>query len=348
MPKVSDLFTVRYGVNLELNALKIDPNGVAFVSRTELNNGISGRVLPVDGCEPIPAGTISVACGGSVMASFLQTEPYYSGRDLFYLTARVEMTDAQKLYYCACLRANRFRYNYGRQANRTLGDITLPALAELPEWVQAARPAQFDGKDRRAVSEPTPTLDTTDWVPFRYDQVFEIRKGYYNKKPPTCDPDGAIPFIGATERANGITAWVSPDAVQSCDRNGPGSADPVSRKIFKAPCITVSNNGSVGEAFYQPLDFTCSHDVNPLYLKDGGVHLTPGIAFFLATVIRAEKYRWNYGRKWRPMRMPSSVIRLPVDAAGKPDWAFMERYVATLPFSEVATSVPSPALSQIV
>ena len=68
------------------------------------------------------------------MESFLQTEPYYSGRDLYYLTAKVEMTEQQKLYYCTCLRANKYRYNYGRQANRTLRDILIPSLDEIPTW----------------------------------------------------------------------------------------------------------------------------------------------------------------------------------------------------------------------
>lgn len=134
MQKVSELFDVKYGVNLELNALEQAADGINFVSRTAKNNGVSARVSPIKGVDPIPAGTISVAGGGSVMESFLQTEPYYSGRDLYYLTAKVEMTEQQKLYYCTCLRANKYRYNYGRQANRTLRDILIPSLDEIPTW----------------------------------------------------------------------------------------------------------------------------------------------------------------------------------------------------------------------
>ena len=40
----------------------------------------------------------------------------------------------------ACLRANRYRYSYGRQANRTLRDIGLPDPSRLPEWVRDADP----------------------------------------------------------------------------------------------------------------------------------------------------------------------------------------------------------------
>ena len=57
---------------------------------------------------------------------------------------------------------------------------------------------------------------------------------------------------------------------------------------------------------------------------------------FLITVIEMEKYRWNYGRKWRPKRMPESVIRLPSkikDGKDEPDWDFMEEYIKQCRYS---------------
>jgi len=135
MITVSEIFEVTYGVNLELNALAQDPNGINFVSRSAQNNGVSARVQLIPGVEPIPQGTISVAGGGSVMESFLQVEPYYSGRDLYYLNPLINLSDQEKLYYCACLRANKYRFNYGRQANRTLKDLEIPSPKEIPNWV---------------------------------------------------------------------------------------------------------------------------------------------------------------------------------------------------------------------
>ena len=133
---VRDVFDVHYGVNLELNALKLDPRGINFVSRSERNNGVSARVRKLTSVTPISAGAISVAGGGSVMASFLQPEPFYSGRDLYYLVEAkgIKLSEAAKLYYCCCLRANRYRFNYGRQANRTLRDILIPAPESIPNW----------------------------------------------------------------------------------------------------------------------------------------------------------------------------------------------------------------------
>jgi hypothetical protein len=136
--KVSDLFDVIYGSNLELNALEPDADGVNFVSRTAQNNGVSAKVKYVSGEEPIEAGVLTVAGGGSVAETFLQSEPFYSGRDLFYLRPRVPMSVEQKLFFCMCIRANKFRFNYGRQANKTLRELLIPDITEVPHWADSA------------------------------------------------------------------------------------------------------------------------------------------------------------------------------------------------------------------
>lgn len=113
--------------------------------------------------------------------------------------------------------------------------------------------------------------------------------------------------------------------------------------------MCVTNNGSVGYAYYQEEPFTCSHDVNPLYLKDGEFNKYTGL--FVATVIMHDKYRWGYGRKWRPERMVKSKIKLPIaqdkdgnplidvnkkysDEGYLPDWEWMENYIKSLPYSD--------------
>ena len=125
------------------------------------------------------------------------------------------------------------------------------------------------------------------------------------------------------------------ETVDTTSKTGDENNAELKDKIFEENCITVSNNGSVGYAFYQSQQFTCTHDVNPLYLKDYTLNVY--IAMFLCTLIEKERYRWAYGRKWRPKRMPDSLIKLPVtkDANGNkiPDWNFMEKYIQSLAYS---------------
>lgn len=166
-------------------------------------------------------------------------------------------------------------------------------------------------------------MDTSSWKWFRYDEIFDIKHGFYNKKPED-NPEGDIPFIGATDSNNGVTSHSDLETIAITTKTGDGSNSPMSEKIFEN-CIAVTNNGSVGYAYYQAKPFTCTHDVNPLYLK--GHEINPYIALFLCTIIEKERFRWAYGRKWRPIRMPSSKIKLPVTPEGTPDWQYMESFV---------------------
>jgi hypothetical protein len=72
------------------------------------------------------------AGGGSVLETFLQKEPSYSGRDLFYLRPRTTLSDEELLFYALCIQANAFKYSFGRQANRTLRDLPIPAPNLIP------------------------------------------------------------------------------------------------------------------------------------------------------------------------------------------------------------------------
>lgn len=311
MIKIGDLFDVKYGANLELNALELDDTGINFVSRTAKNNGVSAKVKPVPGVNPIPAGTITVACGGSVMESFLQPEPYYSGRDLYFLVPRASMPDPVKLYYCACIRANRYRYNYGRQANRTLRDIYIPHPEDIPPWVLTHDPNMYDGANCPGITSPAPRLNTSGWQPFLLSDLFSIRKGKRLTKADMLP--GHTPYIGASDASNGLTTTIGQEPI-----HGGGT-------------ISVSYNGSVAEAFYQPSPYWATDDVNVLYPK--GFDLTPATALFICTIIRLEKYRFSYGRKWHLERMHESIIKLPVDQNGEPDWMYMEQYIKSLPYS---------------
>ena len=109
-------------------------------------------------------------------------------------------------------------------------------------------------------------LNTQQWQWFEFDRIFDIKKGFYNKKP---EPSaiGTIPFIGATDKNNGITGYYTLDDIKSSSKTGKGKNESLSKKLFPANAVCVTNNGSVGFAYYQATQFTCSHDVNPLYKK---------------------------------------------------------------------------------
>ena len=338
MNRLDEIFYIRYGSQLDLNKCEICGvgEGFNFVNRSNANCGVSSRILRVEKKKPFKAGSITVAMGGSVLSSFVQQEDFYTGQNVKVLVPLKEMSLSEKLFYCQCIEANRFRFStFGREANYTFDSLLVPSRDEVPPKIKKANTdLSFNSK---SLSETKIKLNTSNWKWFRYDEIFEICKGFYNKKPEE-NPTGDIPFIGATDSNNGITSMHDLDTIKEASKTGDEPNAPLEQKIFRPNCITVSNNGSVGYAFYQPKEFTCTHDVNPLYIhKKWNKELNIYIAMFLCSLIEKERFRWDYGRKWRPKRMPDSLIKLPAVKIApneyEPDWQFMEDYIKSLPYS---------------
>lgn len=127
---------------------------------------------------------------------------------------------------------------------------------------------------------------------------------------------GNTAYVSALSINNGVAAWIAEPAT------------------FDAGSITVASNGNgVGTAFYQPQPFTASGDVSVLIPKQS---MTESVALFICTLISAEKYRWNYGRKWSTGRLKESEIRLPTLRDGSPDWQFAESYMQGLRLANAA------------
>jgi type I restriction modification DNA specificity protein len=129
---VGDMFESRYGNSYELCNLQRDPSGINFVSRRMGNNGVSAKVARTED-DPFPAGRLTVALSGNgVLETCVQATPFYTGFHVAVLTPKLPMSLADKLFYAHAIRMNRFRYGFGRQANRTLPAIPLPTP---PQWV---------------------------------------------------------------------------------------------------------------------------------------------------------------------------------------------------------------------
>ena len=172
-----------------------------------------------------------------------------------------------------------------------------------------------------------PALDEKEWKQFGFAEVFDIKKGFYNKKP-EADGTGTIPFLGATDSNNGVTRFLTLEEIEHGTKTGDLHNSPLEKKLFPGRAIAVTNNGSVGHAFYQATEFTCSHDINPLYLRDH--EMSREEACFLIKAIEQQGILFQYARKWRPIRMVKSKIMLPVDDKGNPDYEYMEQYAKNM------------------
>ena len=152
-------------------------------------------------------------------------------------------------------------------------------------------------------------LDVSKWKFFRLGDYFEVKKGKRLTKEDQTE--GLTPYLGAIDSNNGVASLIGQEP------------------IHNGNTISLSYNGSVSEAFYQPVDYWSTDDVNALYPKDIPL-FNARIGLFVCTILRQEKYRYSYGRKWVLEEMENALIKLPAISNETPDWKFMERYIKCL------------------
>lgn len=136
--ELNRLFEIKHGNKFDLNKMEqCEPrlDAVAFIGRSVEENGIAAFVEELDDMAPYDPGLITVALGGAALSSFVQPRRFYTAQNIDVLIPRTEMSLDEKLYYCACIEANRFRYStFGREANRTLKNLLVPKLEDIPDW----------------------------------------------------------------------------------------------------------------------------------------------------------------------------------------------------------------------
>ena len=76
-------------------------------------------------------------------------------------------------------------------------------------------------------------IDTSKWKLFTFEEIFIIKKGFYNKKPDE-DVNGTIPFIGATDSNNGVTQYCDYETIEQTSKTGDNNNAPIEDKIFMA------------------------------------------------------------------------------------------------------------------
>lgn len=313
MIELQDIFDIKYGTKLDLNKLELDVDGINFVSRTSKNNGVSAKVTRKPDIKPMPSGAISVSLGGTkLLSSFVHDEEFYTAQNVAVLIPKESMSINEKLFVCLCIEHNRFRYSaFGREANRTIKSIKIPPLDQAPAWVKSTKIDKYIGVKKSHSKANISIKSVSEWKNFRYDQIFDIERGRGPRRK-ELDGTGSTPFVTSSDKNNGLTGFTSQAAIHSGNTIG------------------VNRNGSVAEAFYQPVPFCSTEDVHIFLPK---FELNKYISMFLVTLIKKEKYRYNYGRKWGIERMKKSIIKLPVDKHGIPDWSYMESYIKTLAYS---------------
>lgn len=315
MKRLDKVFNIINSKSLELINCEENDNGVLFVARTEKNNGIVARITQFSHISPMPKNAITVALGGSVLSCFLQTEPFYTSFHIACLYPKQSMTEEMMLLYCSIIEQNKYKYSFGRQANKTLGALMIPTVEEFTSWIDN-NSIQGYKIQKTSASKYKLKLDIDTWKYFRVEDIFPcIEKCKCSNATEFLENGNDIAYIGAKKNENGVMKYVKYEE----------------SLVTKGNCIVFigDGQGSVGYCTYQPNDFIGSTTLLAGYNK----YLNVYVAQFLITVLDLERYRYSFGRKYKKDVIKSSRIKLPATQNGEPDWKFMENYIKSLPYS---------------
>jgi hypothetical protein len=322
--EVGELFEPKRG---NFTGLKNDLiKGTKVISANTNNNGF--------GCftnkQPEYNGnvfTIANTGQGSVGVVFYQDEPFIPSNNITVLIPKFDLSKNIAMFLLPLFKKERYRLSFGRILNEPRlkkHTIKLPIDDNKnPDWnfmekyinnITTKISAKISIQEKPYHIKEFKLTDK-EWKYFRYDDdfIFSVEKGS-NIRVRDIVPNGKTPLISAVKRNNGISGMVN--AEPQYDGN--------------VIVVNGNGNGGVGEAFYQPIPFCATIDVNILKPK---FELNEFIGMFLVCLIRKERYKFSFGRKWKPSRMKESLIMLPVTKDGDPDWQFIEDYVKSLPYS---------------
>lgn len=342
---LEDIFSVWSGKRLT-NADKIDGTR-PFIGATDNMNGVTGFVDNEN--SSLDKNVLGVNYNGAPCIGFYHPYECIFTDDVKRLHLKNHEDNQYVLLFLKTVilqQKNKYCYGYKFNERRMLRQIiTVPVndndepdfqfMEDYMKELMAAKRKQYQKYVEQRLAELgindvkntevggyNLDLESREWNKCNVNDIFVVGHGFYNKKPPMSE-NGDFPFIGASGENNGVTGFTTKKDVENNSKLGYGTNEPLDKKIFSKGHLCVVNNGSaIGYTYYQPGNFTCTHDVNPLWLR--GCKMNKYLGLFLSQMIKNQGICFAYARKWRPSRMIHSCIMLPVNDNNEPDYDFME------------------------
>lgn len=153
-------------------------------------------------------------------------------------------------------------------------------------------------------------IDTSGWKPFVVGELFPSMV-----KPPVLharqvvETDEGIPYVVRTKFNNGIKCRVHPVS-----------------DVTPSPAGVITWGAENAAFFYQAEEFLSGRDIYYVDTRPYSATTCMFLAACLQTVVH--KYPYNYGLF--PDLLKEEQIRLPVDAAGEPNWDYMDEYMSAV------------------
>ena len=249
---------------------------------------------------------------------FYHNYEYFSDDNVHTLIPKFDLKNSSIYFFLlTVLRQSSYKYAYGRQLRikrLELEKIKLPVDAEgEPDWDFMERYVKKISKkiyfDKKVKQFEPKKINTRNWKKFVIGELFKnnIKRGM--RLVELDRTKGDLMYYSASSKDNGLT-------------------DTISNPLF------IENDAIIystfGDCFYVEGEFTASDEIS--ILKHSKMNKYNGL--FIATILRENKYKYDFGRKAFLNKLLKDSIKLPVDSEGEPDWDFMEDYIKSLPYSK--------------
>lgn len=332
---ITKIFDISYGNKLDMCQMTPCNDGISFVTRTATNNGVGGIVEPVNGICAYPAGSLSIALGGSIGSTFLQTRDFYTSQNVAVLQPKEKLSSEILLFLATLIEKEcsmRF-VAFGRELNKHIKrdfTIKLPLLEDdkpnwkeletlvkdriIPQLPKKAQKVWLQKYDTKPQHEIDLKFDVSAWHWYTIGDLFtSFERGKVHSQNDLPSGNEYL-YIGAKKKANGVMCRCGYDK----------------KLISKGNCIIFICNGegSVGYCNYMDRDFMASGDLVMAYAD----FLNPYIGMFFVSLLDLERPKYSFGRKYGP-HVKSTKILLPTKD-NCIDWQFMEDYIKSLPYSK--------------
>lgn len=297
-------------VNAKSSSFTLYSKGnIPFVTNgSDLESSVIGYVEPLQGDRIFNKNSISLSSFGEAI---IPPIPFVArgngGSGLIVLVPKNDMSIDELYFYASQINMQKWRFSFSFMA--------------IKKRVEKLNLIEFDPLKKIAIEEKIKEMTPKKRRKNKKNIISELRliNVICNQKtknglclvststslPQNALEEGETPYITTSSLNNGASGFyeVEPN--------------------FKAKCLTLALNGSVGEVFFQFEDFVTSGDNAVLTLKD---EYNPYLLFYIATMIRNHKWRYNYYRKLNLTKLNKMQIPVPFKD-GAIDFEYIEKTV---------------------
>ena len=222
------------------------------------------------------------------------------------------------LIYCALIYENKYKFSYGRQANKSLKNLKLPNINEVKKiarTIHYPKPPIIKSKSSNNIS-----LNKEKWKSFYIHEIFNLIRGIGSVNldlSEVKDENYNLLYLRPSNNYNLVGGFLDKKTNKET--------------IFPRETLVMGNTGEGSHTYCYIVneEFVPNNNLSVLQFKEGNKSIYHKL--FLIPIIEHNRYRYAYGRIPSNSRFLNSRIKLPINTKKEIDWIFMENFIKTLP-----------------